>query len=179
MTAMQGLLIMHAAARDGDTVTVRTQLSTAGALSLINTQDASGATPLYWAAQNGHASVTEQLIEARCNVDLQAKDGSAPLHLAGQNGHASVTVQLIQACCKHDLQMSDGRTPLYISAQRGTAAITKLLIEARCNLDLLAKDGRTALYAAAESGQSPASHTNALTREHMFLSFSDRQKMLR
>jgi ankyrin repeat protein len=70
---------MHAAARDGDTVTVRTLLSTADALSLINTQDASGATPLHFAALVGHASVTKQLIEARCNMNLQTKDGATPL----------------------------------------------------------------------------------------------------
>ena len=47
------MINIHAAARDGDTVTVRTLLSAAGALSLINTQDASGATPLYCAAAYG------------------------------------------------------------------------------------------------------------------------------
>jgi ankyrin repeat protein len=67
------MYILHTAARDGHTETVRTLMSTAGALSLINTQDASGNTPLYCAAHNGHASVTEQLIEAHFNVDLQNK----------------------------------------------------------------------------------------------------------
>ena len=56
-------------ARDGDTALARTLLSTAGVQSLINYQDANGATPLFLAAQNGHASVTEQLIEVRCKVD--------------------------------------------------------------------------------------------------------------
>jgi ankyrin repeat protein len=64
------MLNIHATARDGDTVTVRTLLSTSDAVSLINTQDASGATPLYCAAANGHAAVTQQLIEVRCNIDL-------------------------------------------------------------------------------------------------------------
>jgi len=72
------MLIIQAAAR-GDTVTARTLLSTAGALSLINTQDESGRTPLFWAAHNGHASVTDQLIEARCDIDVQDKDGATPL----------------------------------------------------------------------------------------------------
>jgi ankyrin repeat protein len=62
---MHGMLIFHAASRDGDTVTVRKMLSTAGAQSMINYKDASGDTPLYCAAANGHASVTEQLIEVR------------------------------------------------------------------------------------------------------------------
>jgi ankyrin repeat protein len=68
--------LIFAAARDGDTVTVGKILSTAGAQSLINYQEeTSGATALHCAAQNGHESVTEQLIEARCNMDLQQKDG--------------------------------------------------------------------------------------------------------
>ncbi len=90
-------MLLINAARDGDTVTVKTLLSAADAKSFMNYQDGNGATPLYkhgytlqgWtddhkdgytplfmAAANGHASVTKQLIQARCNVDLQEKDGS-------------------------------------------------------------------------------------------------------
>ena len=79
------MLNIHDAARHGDTVTVRTLLSTAGALSLINTQDASGATPLHAAAQN-HPAVTKQLIDARCHVDVQDKSGRTPLYTAPQMG---------------------------------------------------------------------------------------------
>jgi ankyrin repeat protein len=76
------MTILHAAARVGDTVIVRTLLSTPGALSLINTRDASGATPINVAAQNGHAAVLKQLIDAHCNVDLQEKIGRTPLYNA-------------------------------------------------------------------------------------------------
>ena len=34
------------------------------------------------AAQNGHVAITEQLIKARCNVDLQQKVGAIPLFIA-------------------------------------------------------------------------------------------------
>ena len=74
-------VVFHAA-RDGDTVTVRTLLSTAGAQSWINYQDENGATPLSIAAFNGHASVTEQLIKSRCNIELQTKNGPTPLYFA-------------------------------------------------------------------------------------------------
>ena len=79
-------MLLINAARDGDTETVRTLLSSAEVQSFINYQDASGATPLHTAAREGHEAVTKQLIEARCNVDLQANDGCTPLHIAAHQG---------------------------------------------------------------------------------------------
>ena len=112
------MYILHTAARDGHTETVRTLMSTAGALSLINTKDASGNTPLYCAAHNGHASVTEQMIEARCNLDHQDFFGCTPLYAAVQNGHASVIhsviKQLMEAGCNIDVQTKGrGHTALH------------------------------------------------------------------
>jgi hypothetical protein len=54
--------------RDGDTVTVRKMLSTADAQSWIDYQSDLGYTPIYIAALLNQPSITEQLIEARCNV---------------------------------------------------------------------------------------------------------------
>ena len=87
-------------------------LSTAGAQSFINYQHALGdtplltalgATPLLAAAATGHVAVTEQLLEARCNVDLQMQGGVSPLHCAAAKGLASVTKQLIAARCNVDV----------------------------------------------------------------------------
>jgi hypothetical protein len=79
------------ATRDGDTVTVTTLLSTAGAQSVINCQDKRGDTPLCIAAHNGHASVTVLLMDARCNIDHQNKNGATPLFIAALYGHVAVT----------------------------------------------------------------------------------------
>ena len=63
MQTMQAMQHMHAA-RDGDTASARTAVSSAGAQSLINYQnDASGATPLCMAAAYGHAAITKQLLK--------------------------------------------------------------------------------------------------------------------
>jgi hypothetical protein len=139
--APRGMLLINAA-RDGDTVTVRTLLSAADAQSLMNYQDGNGATPLYkdgcalqgWtdahkdgytplfiAAANGHASVTKQLIEARCNMNLQEKDGSTPLLVAAANGHASVTKQLIEARCNIVLADKNGASPLHEAVRHKAA----------------------------------------------------------
>ena len=87
------------AACDGDAAKVSMLLSGQGAQSFINYQGAQGNTPLLAAAYEGHASVTKQLIEARCNIDHQDDDGNTPLHLATYGGHVSVTEQLIEARC--------------------------------------------------------------------------------
>ena len=72
------------AALIGDAAKVGTLLSTPGAQSFINYQDVHGVTPLFVAAANGHETVTEQLIEARCNVDLQG--GEVWVHIAPLRG---------------------------------------------------------------------------------------------
>jgi ankyrin repeat protein len=110
---------------DGDTATVETMLSTSGAQSLINYQEAEhGATPLHCAAGEGHASVTAQLIAARCNVDLQDKNGATPLFLTAQFGHASITGQLLAARCNMDVQACNWFTPLYAASNSGHASVT-------------------------------------------------------
>ena len=67
---MTGQQLCEAAA-DGDAAKVRTLLSTQGAQSFINYQDALGNTPLHAAASNGDEVITKQLIAALCSVDLQ------------------------------------------------------------------------------------------------------------
>ena len=135
------------AARDVDTVTVRKMLSTAGAESLLNYQNALGDTPLIFAAGKGHEAVTKHLLETRCNVDLhEAKFGFTPLHFAAANGHAAVTKQLLATHCNVDPQVSSRVRPLFISAQNGHASVTEQLIAARCNVDLQGSSGTTDYY---------------------------------
>ena len=102
---MTGKKLFDASSR-GDKVTVRTLLSTPRAQSFINYQNEVGCTPLYIAALKGHAPVTEQLIEARCNVDLQQKNGCTALFVAAHQGHAAILEQLIKVDCKVDLKVS-------------------------------------------------------------------------
>jgi hypothetical protein len=64
------MLLFHAAARDGDTVTVRT-------LQLYSRRTVLDQHPgLSCAAHNRHVPVTEKLVAAHYNIDLQQKKGS-------------------------------------------------------------------------------------------------------
>ena len=92
--------------RDGDTVAVRALLSSAGAQSFINyKEETSGVTPRSCAARNGHAAVTDQLITARCNVDIEDQTGATPISIA--------------AHCGNDVQQTGGTTPLHIATKNG------------------------------------------------------------
>ena len=105
------------AARDGDAAKVSTLLSTQGAQSFINYQKVDGGTALHAAAFGGHATVTKQLIAARCNVDLQMENGRTPLHAAA--GNLAVSKQLIAARCNVDLLEEGGCTALHCAAGCG------------------------------------------------------------
>ena len=142
------------AARDGDAAKVSTLLSTQGAQSFINYQNANGYTPLHGAACNGRSAITKQLIVARCNVDLQAENGGTALHLAAEIGHVAVAEKLLAARCNVDLHCKNGHTALHCAAYRGHAAVAKQILAARCNVDLETNKGATALQLAEGQGHA-------------------------
>ncbi len=155
------------AARHGDTANVRTLLSTPAAQFFINYQDEFGGVCLHIAAFNGHSSVTEQLIAARCNVDLQTKKGDTPLHIAAFNGHALVAEQLLAARCNVHLQNGTGCTPLHSAALNGHASIASQLLAATCNVDLQERNGATALHMASGAGFAPVVEQLLATRANV------------
>jgi ankyrin repeat protein len=152
--------VFFLALRDGDTVTVRKMLSTADTQSWIDYQSDLGYTPLYIAALLNQPSITEQLIVARCNIDLHREDGATPLIIAAANGYETVTKQLLEARCNVDLQLQDGESALYNAAANGHAVVTKQLIEARCNINLQMQDGTTSLKTVLPG----CVHSNSRTR---------------
>jgi hypothetical protein len=89
----------------------------------------SGATALFSAAMHGHARVVEQLIAARCNVDLaNTDDGQTPLYAAARQGHVPVVVHLITVRCNVDLaKTDDGETPLSVAMRKGHTLVANMI----------------------------------------------------
>jgi len=52
-------------------------------------------TPLHYAAQNGHLSVVEYLVNQKADINAKDYGKMTPLHYAAQNGHLSVVEYLI------------------------------------------------------------------------------------
>jgi hypothetical protein len=70
------------AAFGGETAQVRSLLSGPDMQHFINYRTEKGGTALFYAAQQGHVPVTEQLIAARCGIDVPDASGASPLSIA-------------------------------------------------------------------------------------------------
>jgi len=82
---------LQSAACDGDQPKVM-KLLAAGANK--DAADDDGATPMFMAAENGHAQVLKMLLAAGANKDAASNAGATPVYMAAQNGHAEVIKML-------------------------------------------------------------------------------------
>ncbi|MCB9229507.1 MAG: ankyrin repeat domain-containing protein [Deltaproteobacteria bacterium] len=109
----------------------------------VNANDENNATPLHWAAMNGHTAVAGLLIEKGADVNA-AGDGSwTPLHLAAVEGHKDVAELLIAAGTDVNAVNNDGDTPLHWAAVNGHTVFAALLIAAGADVNAVDRFGFT------------------------------------
>ncbi len=121
----------------------------------ISKQASNGTFPLLMAAQEGHAGIVADLVEAGADVDaVNSENGTFPLLQAAQNGHAGIVAQLIEAGANVDAVHSESGTfPLLQAAQAGHAGIVAELIEAGADPRRAHEEtGMTALDLAVMAG---------------------------
>ncbi|KAF4995561.1 hypothetical protein FDECE_12760 [Fusarium decemcellulare] len=117
-----------------------------------------GATPLWYAALNGHDSTVKRLLAER-SVNPNSRDdhfGTTPLWCASGNGHET-TVRLLEekGAGLEDRDSRDAWTPLSIAAWRGHETVVKLLLaNDHVNPDSTDSGGLTPLQRAAQEGHS-------------------------
>lgn len=111
------------------------------------------ATPIVFAAQNGHTEVVRVLLDAGALADLQVDDGLTGLILAAQNGHGEIVELLLTAGAYPDGRSDRGLNPLYMAAQNGHTDIVSALSAAGANVESIVADLSTT-YIAAQNGHS-------------------------
>ena len=116
-----------------------------------------GITPLWAAAENGHAAVVRFLTTTMgVQVNSHADDGSTALFAAAQSGNAEVVAALLE--CRGvlvDLERHhDAATPLYIASQCAHLPVVQLLLAAGADPNRQRKGGYTPLFTACNRGHA-------------------------
>lgn len=146
-----GSSFLHAAALFGLESAVKTIVEEYPfANEVINSEDDSGYTPLYYAASSGNENVVQSLLLHE-DIDPDPKDmsGTAPLAQAALQGHVNV-VKLLAENPKVDVNSRSvsGSTPLSRAAEGGQEDVVKLLVAS----DTISTGIQSPLIAAAEKG---------------------------
>ncbi|KAF2325604.1 hypothetical protein GH714_031009 [Hevea brasiliensis] len=150
---------IHLAARAGNLSRVREILQNCDgndAKVLLAIQNQEGETPLYAAAEHGHAMVAAEMLGY---MDLEtasvaARNGFDPFHIAAKQGHLEVLKELLHGfpnlVMTTDLSCT---TALHTAATQGYVDVVNLLLETDSNLVKIARNnGKTALHSAARMG---------------------------
>jgi ankyrin repeat protein len=109
-------------------------------------------TPLFVAAQFGHAEVTRLLLNSGANIEVSNDDGATPLRMAAAGGHVGATKTLIEAGAVVDTATKDGRTPLFLASKNGHAGDADAVKSGTCTIGLLLGAGAEVNRAADDEG---------------------------
>lgn len=112
---------------------------------LIDKPSRNGTTPLMRAAQEGHLSAVQLLLQHGAAVYRLNNVHMSSLMLAAQRGHAEICRQLIDHGADLDGRNKQGSTALLLACKRGHVAVVKELVTAFCDLHATDKRNRTAL----------------------------------
>jgi len=101
----------------------------------VNAMFDDGTTPLYLAAQNGHAAAVQILLDNEASPNIGRNDGATPLLIASGKGHLEVVKKLLTSNIDVNLAKSSGSTPLYVAAQNGYLEIVTELVKAKADIN--------------------------------------------
>jgi ankyrin repeat protein len=150
--------ILHAAAALGlHNLVLAVQEAETSALLSWDIGDATGRTPLSWAAENGRSSTVRLLIQA--GADIRSSDtqyGLTPLHWAAAKGHRAAVSLLLDAGADVDDDVG-GSTALAIATLRGHHTVSELLLKSGANPNIIDEHyGQAPLHFSAAHGNAAA-----------------------
>ncbi|XP_009957760.1 PREDICTED: ankyrin repeat domain-containing protein 29-like [Leptosomus discolor] len=127
---------------------------TLGLLSLSDDWVESGATSLFFAAQQGHNDVVKFLFEFGASTEFKNKDGGTALLAACQYGHAKVVETLLKHGANIHDQLYDGASAIFLAAQGGYLDVIRLLLSSGAKVNQPRQDGTAPLWIASQMGHS-------------------------
>jgi hypothetical protein len=135
---------LHFCARNGFTTSVKRLLSIRN-INVNVKDDVYKATPLHYAAANGHVEIARLLLENGADVNAKDNGGWTTLHWAAYHGQVDILHLLVENGADLEAQDNDGWRALHFAACCGRLPFIQELIS-RYHVDINARvnDGRTA-----------------------------------
>jgi ankyrin repeat protein len=137
------------AAALGDGAAVRTMIEANPAL--VDGEDSSGATALYWAAQAGHLDVVQLLVAHQAEVNSRNRGDATPLIGAAGSGRDQVVEFLLDHGADVNARTVGGETALHSAVWMNRREVVRILLAHQANAQLRNNDGQTPLNLALES----------------------------
>jgi ankyrin repeat protein len=123
-----------------------------------NQIDSKGASPLLWAAGQGHLPILRYLVQLGCDVNFSQRGkrafrGRTALHWAARNGHLEAVLFLLEKGANLHAATADGTTAFSWAAWQGHLSIMQFLYERGCDVASSNSFGcNAALWAAQGCG---------------------------
>ncbi|GJN15563.1 hypothetical protein PR202_gb02484 [Eleusine coracana subsp. coracana] len=150
---------LHLAARSGSVPhaqRILAELDRALVGEMAAKQNQDGETPLYVAAEKGHAEVVRVILMVSDvqTAGIKANNSFDAFHIAAKQGHLEVLKELLQAFPALAMTTNSvNATALDTAAIQGHVAIVNLLLETDASLARIARNnGKTVLHSAARMG---------------------------
>ncbi len=114
----------------------------------LETTDAEGCTPLFFAAANNNAPIAALLLQKGARADVPTKDGRTPLLEAIRHHNNSLAFLLIESHAALNAQGSFQKAPLIEAIRRNNAELALYLLWKQVNVCIHDATGKTPLLLA-------------------------------
>ncbi|WP_118182887.1 ankyrin repeat domain-containing protein [Paraburkholderia phosphatilytica] len=143
--------LLHLAAQYG---CVRTVAALTRKTDQPDPVNASGYTPLMFAAGHGQADALRELLNNGAAVDAKTPQNDTALHIAARSGHDDVADLLLGFGADPHALDEAGDTPTIQAARQGHFEVVQMLVREGARLQEMNKQGWTALMEAGRTGRA-------------------------
>uniref|UniRef100_A0A0K0F903 ANK_REP_REGION domain-containing protein n=1 Tax=Strongyloides venezuelensis TaxID=75913 RepID=A0A0K0F903_STRVS len=141
----------HFAARVGDDQVMKTFYKLNADANICDRKDIS---PLHIAAELGHTSFVERLIDKfGASLTARTRNGDTLLHIAAYSGHASTALAFLKRGVPLNMPNKKGALGLHTAAAAGFNEVVKMLLSKGTHIDIRTKDNYTALHVAVQNNK--------------------------
>jgi ankyrin repeat protein len=148
---LQAQILVTAAADGRSEQEIRLLLA---ASANVNDRVEGSITPVFAAAQYGHAHTIKALFEARADLTIPNREGQLPVWIAARNGHLKCVKALIVAGADVESAEPEKSSAAWMAAQRGHEKILLFLLKNRADVNAADQTGHTPILTAAHAGNA-------------------------